>query len=81
MLVSHKCSKLLGVESTWDQGKFDAAVDYHLKQKLSKPGSAADICVCYHYLKGKPKWNAFQESQVNTNDKHNIPHRKEKKSR
>jgi hypothetical protein len=36
-LVSHECSKLLGVEKTtvmesgWDQVKFDAGVDYHLE--------------------------------------------------
>jgi hypothetical protein len=59
--VSHKCSKLHGVEKTttlesgWDKVKFDAAVDYHLEQKWPKLGSTADIRVCFEYLKSKPK--------------------------
>jgi hypothetical protein len=47
-----------------------------LEQKWPKLGSATDVRVCYDYLKGKPKWNAFVESQVTTNDKHNRPNRK-----
>lgn len=83
-MVSHKCSKLLGIESTttwesgWDQAKFDAAVNYHLEQKWPKLGSASDIRLCFDYLKGKPKWNSFVDSQVTGNDKHQRPIGKKK---
>lgn len=83
-LVSHKCSKLLGIESTttwesgWDQGKFDSAVNYHLETKWPKLGSVSDIRLCFDYLKGKPKWNAFMDSQVTGNDKHQRPNGKKK---
>jgi hypothetical protein len=85
-LVSYKCSKLLGVEKTtvlesgWDNIKFDVAVAFHLEQKWTKLGSTADIRLCFDYLKGKPKWNAFMESQNPTNDKHTRPNGKKRKS-
>jgi hypothetical protein len=84
-LVSHKCSKLHGCENTtvmesgWDATKFDAAVDYHLEQKWPKLGATADIRLCYDYLKGKPKWNAFMESQISGNEKHSRPNGKKKR--
>jgi hypothetical protein len=83
-LVSHKCSKLLGIESTttwesgWDQGKFDTAVDYHFEQKWPKLGICSDIRLCFDYLKGKPKWNSFMDSQFTGVDKHNRPLGKKK---
>lgn len=83
-LVSHKCSKLLGIESTttwesgWDQGKFDAAVNHHLEQKWPKLGSSSDIRLCFEYLKGKPKWNSFMDSQAIGNDKHLRPNGKKR---
>jgi hypothetical protein len=67
------------MESGWDATKFDAAVDCHLEQKWPKLGATADIRLCYAYLKCKPKWNAFMESQVSGNEKHSRPNGKKKK--
>lgn len=83
-IVSHKCSKLLGIEATttwesgWDQSKYDAAVNHHLKQKWPKLGSASDIRLSFDYLKGKPKWNAFMDAQVTGTNKHKRPVGKKK---